>query len=108
MKGKIRQLTLFVLAVFLLSFLAGCINQPKEKEKLEEGVDYKIEAAEQGWNWYINEQMHFKMKYPTDWKDFKVDWYGFSIDDPVGEGFFGISGSTLKEAEEDCGKIDSP
>jgi len=42
MKGKIRQITLFILAIFLLSALVGCLNQPKEIEEWVKGFDYSI------------------------------------------------------------------
>jgi hypothetical protein len=113
MKGKIRQMTLLVLAIFLLSSLVGCLNQPEEKEELVEGVDYSIEPAEAGWKWFINTYHGYKFKFPEDWvfpEDWNIvgieetespDWV--SIDEPEhGEsyGFFGVEVITREKMRE--------
>jgi hypothetical protein len=80
----------------------------KKKEELEnrelvEGVDYQIEPAEPGWNWYISKQAGFKIKYPTDCRNFEAYLFWLRMD--IGGGRFDISRCPPEELEEM--KVDS-
>mgnify|MGYP003681894689 CR=1 FL=1 len=104
-------MTLFVLAIFLLSALVGCLNQPEE-------ADYSIEPAEAGWKWLINNYHGYRIKYPEDWEDWPMnegnespDWLyisepfvviqsslGFPV--PIGSGHFGVETITPEVMKE--------
>jgi len=118
MKGKIRQMALFILAIFLFSTLVGCLK-PEEKKGVVEGVDYSIEPAEAGWKWFVNNYHGYRFKFPEDWY---VDYYwetgeevesldGVYIDEPehgvgVGYGFFAVEIPTREEMKKELKRVD--
>jgi hypothetical protein len=104
---KMKQKLISLIALLAIgALLAGCLAPSEEEIEPVKGVDYQIEPAEPGWNWYIDYQLDFKIKYPTDWKNFKLDSYGgFSIDDPLKDGHFYIcGGGSIEEKEKALGK----
>jgi hypothetical protein len=120
--GKMRQKLISLVSILAIgALLAGCLAPSEEEIEEREpvkGVDYQIEPAEPGWNWYINKEFGYKIKYPTDWKNFEaltigsrssIIFSGFAIDDPKEDGFLCCSATLLKKFEEDIGKkISSP
>jgi hypothetical protein len=116
---KMKQKLISLIALLAVgALLAGCLAPSEDKgadwlEPGVEGIDYLLEPAEPGWNWYVSKEAGFRMKYPTDWKDFDADAFGFSIDDPQKDGsfFYGSFYCTIypmKTVKETLGKIDSP
>jgi hypothetical protein len=113
---KMKQKLISLIALLAVgALLTGCLAPSEEEIEEREpvkGVDYQIEPAEPGWNWYINKEFGFKIKYPTDWKNFEAyreaSLGGFLIDDSVEDGFFDVRVMPLKELEKFIGKTEMP
>jgi hypothetical protein len=109
---KMKQKLISLIALLAIgALLAGCLAPSEEEIEEREpikGVDYQIEPAEPGWNWYINKYAGFKIKYPTDWKNFKAfSPDGFWVDDPEEDGYLAVGRSSKKEWENGIRKINS-
>jgi hypothetical protein len=107
MKNRKEALCGVVLALgVVIGMFGGCLGGDKTQERAESKIQERA-AQEQEFEWYVNEEFGYRIKYPTGWKineKFNKEWFS-------AEKLWGTEGYIEKEmwvVAADCQPAESP